>query len=63
MIDKSHPKYDKIVSLSLEKTNYIIDTKEFDDGEEVSCPLDEGMRVQKKEGCVIIKKLSRLKPF
>jgi hypothetical protein len=44
-------------------SKYIVDTNEMIESEEITCPLDSGMKIQKKDGCVIIKKLARLKPF
>lgn len=64
MIDKSNPKYNTIVTVKENGKNYEIDTNKCEVGEEIQCPADKGMTITKIEnGCVIIKKLSRLKPF
>lgn len=63
MIDKSNPKYNTIVTVKEEGKQYEIDTNKCEIGEEVQCPADKGMTITKADNCVIIKKVSRLKPF
>ena len=64
MIDEDNPKYKTVVNISTDKKSYILDTNKCEVGEEITCPTDKTMRITKKaDGCVIIKKLSRLKPF
>ena len=63
MIDKKNSKYDTIVTVSPSEKDYEIDLNVVAEGEEVECPADSSMKLEKKHDCVIIKKLSRLNPF